>query len=135
MSTTTSFPLRPPALSKRARIAPKRFVFLSGNLPSPFPIPPGGRVRLPDKNTNLFGAMRAIFERAGGRSGNEVVLLFSDGKDSVDRDLAKQRPVKDSKQVIKEAQGSRTQIYAACFKPDGENSLSPFPIGRRAGYG
>ncbi len=98
------------------------------------PVPPGRRVLAPDRNTNLFGAMRAIFERGGGRSGNEVVLLFSDGKDSVDRDLAKQRPVKDSKQVIREAQGSRTQIYAACFKPDGENSSSYFPIGRRAGY-
>jgi Ca-activated chloride channel family protein len=106
-----------------------------GRVPPGGPIPPGGRVLAPDKNTNLFGAMRAIFERSGGRSGNEVVLLFSDGKDSVDRDLAKQRPVKDSKQVIKEAPGSRTQIYAACFKPDGENSMSPFPIGRRAGYG
>src|SRR6266540_4248371 len=103
--------------------------------PRPFPVPPGRRVLAPDRNTNLFGAMRAIFERGGGRSGNEVVLLFSDGKDSVDRDLAKQRPVKDSKQVIREAQGSRTQIYAACFKPDGENSSSYFPIGRRAGYG
>src|SRR6266542_2296414 len=98
------------------------------------PVPPGRRVLAPDRNTNLFGAMRAVFERGGGRSGNEVVLLFSDGKDSVDRDLAKQRPVKDSKQVIREAQGSRTQIYAACFKPDGENSSSYFPIGRRAGY-
>jgi VWFA-related protein len=104
-------------------------------LPPGRPVPPGGRVLAPDKNTNLFGAMRAIFERVGGRSGNEVVLLFSDGKDSVDRDLSKQRPVKDSKQVIKEAQGSRAQIYAACFKPDGGNSMSPFPIGRRAGYG
>ena len=50
--------------------------------------------------------MRALFDRVGGRSGNEVVLIFSDGKDSVDRDLAKQRPIKDSKQVIREAQGS-----------------------------
>jgi VWFA-related protein len=92
-------------------------------------------VLTPDKNTDLFGAMRAIFERVGGRSGNEVVLLFSDGKDSVDRDFAKQRPVKDSKQVIREAQGSRTQIYAACFKPEGENSRSPFPIGGLGGAG
>jgi Ca-activated chloride channel family protein len=106
-----------------------------GRVPPGGPVPPGGRVSAPDKNTNLFGAMRAIFERVGGRSGNEVVLLFSDGKDSVDRDLAKQRPIKDSKQAIREAQGSRTQIYAACFKPDGENSMSPFPIGRRASYG
>ena len=98
-------------------------------LPSPFPIPPGRRVRLPDKNTNLFGAMRALFERAGGRSGNEVVVLISDGKDSVDRDLAKQRPVKDSKQVVREAQGSQAQIYAACFKFERENSGIGIPIG------
>jgi len=84
---------------------------------------------LPDKNTNLFGAMRALFERAGGRSGNEVVVLISDGKDSVDRDLAKQRPVKDSKQVVREAQGSQAQIYAACFKFERENSGIGIPIG------
>jgi len=92
---------------------------------------------MPDKNTNLFGAMRALFERVEGRSGNEVVLLISDGKDAVDRDLAKQRPVKDSKQVILEAQESRTQIHAACLKPEGEDSWNPIPIGgrRSAGYG
>jgi VWFA-related protein len=116
-------------------LPPGRRVPPGGPIPPGGPVPPGRRVLAPDKNTNLFGSMRAIFERGGGSSGNEVVLLFSDGKDSVDRDLAKQRPVKDSKQVIREAQGSRTQIYAACFKPDAEISSSPFPIGRRAGYG
>ena len=89
---------------------------------------------MPDRNTNLFGAMRALFERVEGRSGNEVVLLISDGKDAVDRDLAKQRPVKDSKQVIREAQESRAHIYAACFKPEPENSGFGIPIGR-GGYG
>jgi VWFA-related protein len=108
-------------------------------LPGPFPTPRGPipHSRMPDKNTNLFGAMRALFDRAGGRSGNEVVLIFSDGKDSVDRDLAKQRPVKDPKQVIREAQENLSQIYAACFKPDRESSGSPIPpfgIGR-GGYG
>ena len=98
------------------------------------PIPPGRRVRLPDRNTNLFGAMRALFERAGGRSGNEVVVLISDGKDSVDRDFAKQRPVKDSKQVVREAQGSQAQIYAACFKIERESSGFGIPIGG-GGYG
>jgi VWFA-related protein len=103
----------------------------------PGPMPPGGRVGLPDKDTNLFGAMGALFERFGGRSGNEIVLLFSDGKDSVDRDLAKQRPVKDSKQVIQKAQGGWAQIYAACFKLERERSWSPFPTGGsgRGGYG
>ena len=101
----------------------------------PGPIPPGGRVGLPDRDTNLFGAMGALFERFGGRSGNEIVLLFSDGKDSVDRDLAKQRPVKDSKQVIQKTQGGWAQIYAACFKLEREGSLSPFPTGGRGGYG
>jgi VWFA-related protein len=99
-------------------------------LPRPFPIPRGKAA--PDKNTNLFGALRALFDRIGGRSGNEFVLIFSDGKDSVDRDLAKQRPVNDPKQVIKETQGSLAQIYAACFKPDRpdrEGSWSPIPTG------
>jgi VWFA-related protein len=79
--------------------------------------------------------MSAIFDRVGGRSGNEIVLLFSDGKDSVDRDLAKQRPVKDSKQVVKAAQGSRAQIYAACFKPEREGSMSPLGGFGKGGYG
>jgi VWFA-related protein len=103
-------------------------------LPGPFPIPrgpgpspiPRGRMA-PDRNTNLFGAMRALFDRVGGRSGNEVVLIFSDGKDSVDRNLANQRPVKDPKQVIREAQENLLQIYAACFKPDRESSGNPIP--------
>jgi Ca-activated chloride channel homolog len=101
------------------------------------PIPPGGRVVLPDRDTNLFGAMHTLFERFGGRSGNEVVVLFSDGKDSLDRNLAKQRPVNDSKQVIRKAQESWTQIYAACFKSERENSANPFPFGGRGigGYG
>jgi VWFA-related protein len=105
-----------------------------GPVPGPGPFPmPRGRME-PDKNTNLFGAMRALFDRIGGRSGNEVVLIFSDGKDAVDRDLAKQRPVKDQKQVIREAQENLAPIYAACFKPDQESSGSPFGIGR-GGYG
>ena len=101
-----------------------------------FPIPPGPTPRrrdAPDKNTNLFGAMRALFDRVGGRSGNEVVLIFSDGKDSVDRNLANQRSVKDQKQVIRETQENLAQIYAACFKPDQESSGSPFGLGR-GGY-
>jgi VWFA-related protein len=105
-----------------------------GPVPGPGPFPmPRGRME-PDKNTNLFGAMRALFDRVGGRSGNEVVLIFSDGKDSVDRNLANQRPVKDQKQVIREAQENLSQIYAACFKPDQASSGSPFGIGR-GGYG
>src|SRR5262245_46875810 len=52
------------------------------------PIPPVGRGGvLPDRDTNLFGAMHNLFERFGGRSGNEVVVLISDGKDSLDRNL------------------------------------------------
>ncbi|MBO0860879.1 MAG: VWA domain-containing protein [Chloracidobacterium sp.] len=102
-------------------------------LPSPFPIPHGGRRGLPDKNTNLFGAMHTLFGRFGGRSGNEVVVLFSDGKDSLDNNLAKQRPIKDSKQVISEAQRSWAQIYSACFKIERESSGITIPIGGR-GY-
>jgi hypothetical protein len=94
-------------------------------LPAPFPFPRGRAA--PDRDTNLFGAMHTLFGRFGGRSGNEVVLLVSDGKDSVDRDLAKQRPVNDPKQVIREAQENLSQIYAACFKPDRESSGSPIP--------
>ena len=115
--------------------APRPFPLPPGRrVPPGGPIPPGGRVKLPDRNTNLFGAMRALFERAEGRSGNEVVVLISDGKDSVDRDFAKQRPVKDSKQVVREAQGSQAQIYAACFKIERGNSGIGIPIGG-GGYG
>lgn len=102
-------------------------------LPSPFPIPRGGRAA-PDRDTNLFGAMHTLFGRFGGPSGNEVVLLISDGKDSLDHNLAKERPVKDSRQVIREAQGSWAQIYAACFKIERENSGIAIPIGG-GGYG
>lgn len=101
-------------------------------LPNPFPIP-RGRAQ-PDKDTNLFGAMQTLFDRLGGRSGNEVVVLISDGKDSLDRNLAKDRPVKDSKQVIREAQESRAQLYAACFKMDRESVGMGIPIGK-SGYG
>jgi VWFA-related protein len=102
--------------------------------PSPFPIPAGGRRGAPDKNTNLFGAMHTLFGRFGGRSGNEIVVLFSDGKDSLDDNLAKQRPVKDSKQIIREAQESWTQIYGACFKIERESSGITIPI-RGRDYG
>ena len=93
----------------------------------PFPGPPVG-VR--DVNTDLYTAMHTLFERVGGRDGNEVVLLFSDGKDVVDRELAKQRPVKESKQVIQEAQKSWAQIYAACFKIERMEASNPIGIGR-----
>lgn len=89
-------------------------------LPRPFPIPRGRTA--PDKDTNLFGAMHTLFERFGGPSGNEVVVLISDGKDSLDRNLAKERAVKDSKQTIRKAQESWAQVYAACFKIDRENA-------------
>jgi len=102
--------------------------------PQPFPLPPGRRGGFADVNTNLYGAMHSLFERFGGRSGNEVTLLFSDGVDRIDRNLAKQRPVKDSKQVIQEAQESWTQIYAACFKTEREKALNAIVIGRD-GYG
>ena len=105
------------------------------NLPErPFPLPPGRRGGLADVNTNLYGAMHALFERFGGRSGNEVALLFSDGVDKVDRNLAKQRPVNDSKQVIQEAQESWTQVYGACFKTERQKSWNVLTIGRD-GYG
>jgi VWFA-related protein len=130
LKSTSNFPPTPqnpqPMPSPRPR--PRFPSPVPGPGPGPFPMP-RGRME-PDKNTNLFGAMRALFERVGGRSGNEVVLIFSDGKDSVDRNLANQRPVKDQKQVIREAQENLAQIYAACFKPDRENSGSPFGIGR-----
>jgi Ca-activated chloride channel homolog len=104
--------------------------------PSPFPFPrpsPRGKTT-PDKDTNLFGAIHTIFERFGGRSGNEVVMLISDGKDSLDRNLAKDRPVKDSKQVIQKAQQSWAQIYGACFKIERESGGIGIPIGA-GGYG
>lgn len=101
----------------------------------PFPLPPGRRAGSPDVNTNLYGAMRAVFERFGGRGGNEVVLLFSDGVDSIDRNTAKQRPIKDSKQILKEAQESWAQIYAACFKTEREKAWNTIPIGGKDGHG
>jgi Ca-activated chloride channel homolog len=101
-------------------------------IPFPFPAP---RVKVaPDKDTNLFGAMHTLFERFGGRGGNEVVVLISDGKDSLDRNLAKDRPVKDSKQVIQQAQRNWAQIYGACFKFNRESSGLGIPIGG-SGYG
>jgi len=99
----------------------------------PVPIPPGRRGRSPDVNSDLYGAMHTLFERFGGRGGNEVILLFSDGTDSVDR---KERPVKDSKQVIQEAQESWAQVYPACFKTEGKKSLNTIDIFRRGkGHG
>ncbi|HEY9431524.1 MAG TPA: VWA domain-containing protein [Blastocatellia bacterium] len=125
LKSTSNFPPTPQNPQPMPSPGPRpRF---PGPVPGPGPFPmPRGRME-PDKNTNLFGAMRALFDRVGGRSGNEVVLIFSDGKDSVDRNLANQRPVKDPKQVIKEAQENLSQIYAACFKPDRESSGSPIP--------
>jgi len=134
LKSTSNFP--PPPQNPQPMPSPGPRPRFPGPVPGPGPGPfpmPRGRME-PDRNTNLFGAMRALFDRVGDRSRNEVVLIFSDGKDSVDRNLANQRPVKDQKQVIREAQENLAQIYAACFKPDRENSGSPFGIGR-GGYG
>jgi Ca-activated chloride channel homolog len=96
---------------------PRRRPFPPGRpLPPGGPLPPGRRVVLRDVDTNLYGAVHTLFERFGGRGGNEVVLLISDGKDSVDGNLEKQRPVKDSKQVVQKGQESWAQMYTACFK-------------------
>ena len=100
----------------------------------PFPAPPQRRAGVVDRNTNLYGAMHNLFERFGGRGGNEVALLFSDGVDKIDPNLAKQRPVNDSKQVIQKAQESWTQIYSACFKTERKRSWNTIPIGT-VGYG
>jgi Ca-activated chloride channel homolog len=102
--------------------------------PRPFPFPrrPGAKMA-PDKDTNLFGAIHSLFERFGGRGGNEVVVLISDGKDSLDRNFAKDRPVKDSKQTIREAQQNWAQIYSACFNIERERGGFGIPIGGR-GY-
>jgi VWFA-related protein len=100
-------------------------------LPPGGPLPPGRPVVLRDVDTNLYGAMHTLFERFGGRGGNEVVLLISDGKDSVSGDLAKQRPVKDSKQVVQKAQESWAQIYTACFNIERGSGSGPFGIGGR----
>jgi VWFA-related protein len=81
-------------------------------------VPPSFGGAMHDVITNLYGAMHTVFERFGGRSGNEVVLLFSDGVDSVIRGLEKQRPIRDSKQAIQEAQESWAPIYSACFKTE-----------------
>ena len=67
-------------------------------------------------NTNLYGAMHTLFERFGGRDGNEVALLFSDGVDRIDTYLAKQRPVDDSKQGIQKAHGRVSQYQSGCEK-------------------
>jgi Ca-activated chloride channel family protein len=115
-------PSSPPPIQPRA---PRPF-------PVPLPVPRGKGAS--DKDTNLFGAMHTLFERFGGRSGNEVVVLISDGKDSLDRNLAKDRPIKDSKQAVQKAQQNWTQIYGACFKIE-RNDFGPgVPIGGR-GYG
>jgi Ca-activated chloride channel homolog len=98
-------------------------------IPPSGPPPPGRPVALRDVDTNLYGAMHTLFERFGGRGGNELVLLISDGKDSVDGSLAKQRPLKDPKQVVQKAQESWAQIYTACFKIDRDSGLSPIGIG------
>jgi Ca-activated chloride channel homolog len=94
-------------------------------------IPRGRRMGGPDVNTDLYGALHTIFEKFGGRGGNEVILLISDGTDSVDGNRAKERPVNDSKQIIREAQESWVQVYAACYKTEGRKTLSPFDIIRR----
>jgi Ca-activated chloride channel family protein len=108
-------------------------------IPPRMPIPPGGPpppgrpVVLRDVDTNLYGALHTLFERFGGRGGNEVVLLISDGKDSIGGSLAKQRPVKDPKQAVQKAQESWTQIYTACFNIERGGGLSPFGGGRGSG--
>jgi VWFA-related protein len=73
--------------------------------------------------------MHTLFEKFGGRGGNEVVVLISDGKDSLDRNLANDRPVKDSKQAIQQAQRNWAQIYGACFKFDREGGGLGVPTG------
>jgi VWFA-related protein len=108
--------------------------------PSPFPpgrrLPgPGGRLALPDVDTNLYGALHDLFERFGGVGGNEIVLLVSDGKDSVDGNKAKQREVKDPKQVIQKSQKSWVQVNTACFNLERGSGLSPIGIGRGKGHG
>lgn len=104
--------------------------------PSPFPPsrrPPGGHMVVPDIDTNLYGALHDLFQRFGGRGGDEAVLLISDGKDSVDGNKAKQRPVKDPKQLVQKAQESWVQINTACFKS--EQSTGLLGIGRGKGFG
>jgi Ca-activated chloride channel family protein len=98
-------------------------------IPPGGPLPPGRPVVLRDVDTNLYGAMHTLFGRFGGRGGNEIVLLISDGKDTVGGDLAKQRPLKDPKQVIQKAQESWAQIYTACFNIERGRGLSPIGIG------
>ncbi|MBO0719805.1 MAG: VWA domain-containing protein [Blastocatellia bacterium] len=86
-----------------------------------------------DSDTNLYGALHDIFERFGGRGGNEVVLLISDGKDSINGTEAKQRPVKEPKQIVQKAQESWVQINTACFKS--EQNVSLIGIGKAKGFG
>ncbi len=92
------------------------------------PLPPTRRTPA-DTNTNLYGALHTLFERFGGRDGNEVALLFSDGVDKI-HNRAPQRPIDTPKQAVQRAQESWTQIYCACVKNERKKSWNSIPIGK-----
>lgn len=78
------------------------------------PVPSQRRpVPIRDQNTNLYEALTKAFLIEGD---TETLLIFSDGADSLTKDEAKQRTIKEAQMVLPKAQETMKQIYSFCLR-------------------